>query len=101
MMRRAVPSKGLPGPETADTEYHPSNEVQMRSVGLFSVAAALSLVGCNQQAEKDLAECRIELTRSQADVSAAKAYQTAAEQKATAIEGQLTQVQTQLAEFQK
>jgi chromosome segregation ATPase len=74
----------------------------MRAVGMFSVVAALGLLaGCNQQAEADLATCRIELTKSQAEFSTAKTSQSAAEQKVKDLEGQLTQSTEQLAMLQK
>ena len=74
----------------------------MRAVGVISAVAALGLLaGCNQQAEADLATCRIDLTKSQAEVSIAQASQASAEQRVKDLEGQLTQAKEQLAVLQK
>ena len=69
----------------------------MRLIIVCAVTTAL-LVGCNQQAEADLATCKSDLTKAQSEAMAAK---TTADQKVAALETQLKQAQDQLAANQK
>jgi hypothetical protein len=62
------------------------------------VAAAFLVVGCGQQASADLAVCKSDLGKAQADATTAK---TASDQKISALEAQVKQAQDELAALQK
>lgn len=71
----------------------------MNKIALLTVLGAV-LAGCGQQTTADLAVCKSDLTRAQAEIETAKAAQAAADAKVAALEQAQTALQAKVTEFE-
>ena len=71
----------------------------MNKIAFVTILGAV-LAGCGQQCAADLAVCKSDLTRAQADIQSAKDAQAAAEAKAAGLEQAQLELQAKVAEFE-